>query len=280
MDSLLSPVSTAYKTSNEKEEVLTEVVEQKQLGQTSSSKATTPTEALEILKHEPDHETLIQTLRFLKKGLPGFKITSPSPINSQLVHVLVTDILPSYWSVLSSESRKNGKAKQTSELGILVACLRSVTGLKAIVLSLKRNIQIGKASKKSSSASAQSILTTVLQFVEVLLEGSKTVQSIWSSIWGSSNPATQKKALWTECLGLIGGGRLLGMSAEAEDVVNDLSDTVTTRYWVADGNRYGTWLSRNVCHWARNLHPDSENGWRCCGEVLARSLHLGKAGQY
>ena len=280
MDSLLSPVSTTYKKSDEKEEAFIEIAKQNHIGPTSSSRATTPTEALEILKHEPDRETLIQTLRFLKKGVPGFKIASPSPIASQLVHVLVTDILPSYWGVLSSESRNAGKPKQNSELGLLLACLRSVTGLKAIVLSLKENIQFGKASKKSLRINAQAILTTVLQFVEALLEGSKTIQSIWSSIWGSSGPLAQKKAMWTECLGLVGGGKLLGIAAEAEDVVNDLSDTVTTRCWVADGTRYGTWLTRNVRHWARNLHPESESGWRCCGEVLSRILQLAKTGQY
>jgi telomere length regulation protein len=282
MDSILTPVSTTYKTQGKKDDALIELVKRKEPDLQASFRATTPSEALEVLKHEPDHDALIQTLRFLGNGGPDFVITSPNPIASQLVHVLVTEILPSYWSVLSAENRsaktEQKKSKQSTELELLLRCLRSVTGLNALLLALKRNIQISKDSKKSRSINVQEILAILLQALEALLEGSTTIERIWRDIWESSDSKAPRKATWAEFLGLVGGGKLLGSAAEAEDVVNSLGAAVGKRHWIGNGNMYGTWLAMNIRHWARNIRPESKTEWKCCAELLTKSFRLGTTG--
>lgn len=286
MEGLLTPVSTTYKKSEKKEDALVEVPKisiSKPIAKPSLSNATTPAKALDILKSEPDHDALIRTLRFLVKRDSCFKITSPSPISSQLVHVLVSEILPNYWSVFyEAEAKVKGKkTKQSAELQLLLKCLRSVTGLNAIILSLKRHIQLSKDSKKkvAGGPNVEEILVILLQALAALLQGATTVQNIADTIWDSDEQPATKKPVWNEFLGLVGGGRLLGVAAEAEDVVHNLSQSIGERYWVADGNLFSVWLTSNLQHWVLNLPIDSEHEWKCGGELLGKLLRLGKSGE-
>jgi telomere length regulation protein len=287
MEGLLTPVSTSYKSQDKKEEVgLVEVPKATKSITKPTFQASTPLEALEILKNEPDHEALISTLRFLGRASPDFSITSPSPVASQLVHVLVSEILPNYWNILyqpekkNSKERKQRKSKHTPDLELFITCLRSVTGLNAILLSLKRHIQASKEAKKAvGGPDLQDVLTILLQALTAILEGDQTVEKIWRVIWDTTDPEIKQKAVWNEFLGLIGGGKLLGTAAEAEDVINDLSQKVGEKYWVADGNLFSSWLALNITHWANGLLPESQNGWKCCTELLSKSFRLGHTGR-
>lgn len=288
MEGLLTPVSTTYKSSKKGEDALVEVPKisvSKAIAKPSLSNGNTPAEALDILKSEPDHETLIQTLRFLVKNDSNFRITSPSPVSSQLVHVLVSEILPNYWSVFSEAEERSSKAKgkrskQPEELQLLLKCLRSVTGLNAIILSLKRHIQLSRDSKKvAGGPNVEEILSILLQALAALFQGSSIVQNIAGTIWDSNEQPAIKKSIWNEFLGLVGGGKLLGVAAEAEDVVHDLSQTIGERYWVADGNLFSMWLTRNLQQWVLNLPFDSQHEWKCCAELLGKLLRLGKPGE-
>jgi telomere length regulation protein len=282
MDSMLTPVSTTYKNQERKVDALIKRVEEEKPVAKASFQANTPHEALDILKHEPDYEDLKETLRFLMYGDPTFNITSPSPITSQLIHVIVTEILPSYWSVLLAErgntKSTQKKAKQLTGLELLLTCLRSVTGLNALLLALKRNIQLSKEPKKSSGVNLEEILTVLLQALEKLLEGPSIIAKFWGATWKSPDPKAPKNVIWTEFLGLIVGGKLLGNAAEAEDVINNLSNTVQKRHWVAGGNEYDTWLAKNVCHWAKNITSDSKIERKCCADLLSKSFRVGKTG--
>jgi telomere length regulation protein len=282
MDGLLTPVSTTYKGPERKEDALIKSIKEEKPVAKASFHANTPIEALEILKHEPDYETLTRTLRFLVDGDASFNITSPSPITSQLIHVIVTNILPSYWSILlegrGSRNSKQKKPKHLTGLELLLKCLRSVTGLNALLLALKRNIQLSKDLKKSSGINLHNTLTVLLQALEHLLEGSSIVEQFWRATWKFSDAKAPKKVIWAEFLGLIAGGKLLGNAAEAEDVINSLSNTVEEKHWVADGNTYGTWLAKNVYHWAKSITSESEIEWKCCAELLTKSFRVGKTG--
>jgi len=287
MEGLLTPVSTSYKSQDKKEDVgLVEVPKATKSITKPIFHASTPSEALEILKSEPDHETLVSTLRFLGKATSEFSVTSPSPIASQLVHVLVSEILPNYWNILYEPEKKNSKGgkqrkpRHTPDLELFITCLRSVTGLNAILLSLRRHIQASKEAKKSvEGPNLQDVLTILLQALATILEGDQTIEKIWNVIWNTSDPEPKKKAVWNEFLGLVGGGKLLGTAAEAESVLNDLSQKIREKYWVADGNLYSSWLARNISHWADSLLPESQNGWKCCTELLSKSFRLGHTGR-
>jgi telomere length regulation protein len=157
--------------------------------------------------------------------------------------------------------------------------LRSVTGLNAILLGLKQRIQQSKSTKKAfGGPSIQDILGILLHVLQALLEGVDTVETIWKSIHRSSDAAPKQKAIWQEFLGLIGGGKLLGTSAEAEDVINDLSTKTGRKHWVADGNLYSLWLGRNISCWANSLPNDAPILFKDCGGLLSKSFRLGHAG--
>jgi telomere length regulation protein len=246
--------------------------------------ASTPAEALELLKTEPDHDTLIVTLQYLA-DYPGFSIQSPSPLASQLVHVLVSEIVPNYWNVLQAGRKfkpaKQGSSSRLSELDLLLSCLRSVSGLNSVLLSLKRNIQLSKESKKAVGGSNfEELLRIFLQLLQALLEGPQTVEAIWASIYEASSPQSKQKTVWNEFLSLVGGGKILGIAAEAENVANELSRKVGEKYWVADGSSFSSWLARNLTYWVKNLPTDSESASKCCGELISKSFRLGYTGQF
>lgn len=288
MDGLLTPVSTSYKSREKKEEaILVEVPKASKAIAKPTSQASTPADALEILKNEPDFEALVSILRFLGNSNSHFSITSPSPIASQLVHVLVSEILPNYWNVLyepeknNSRGGKQRRTKQRPDLGLLLTCLQNVTGLNAVLLSLKRHIQVSKEAKKAvGGPKVQEILAILLQTLSELLAGDQIVEKIWNSIWSSSDSSQKQKTIWNEFLGLVGGGKLLGTAAEAENVVNDLNKNIGDKYWIANGSLYSSWLAGNLTHWALSLPMDSEDEWRCCSELLVKSFRMGYTGRW
>ncbi|KAG4443717.1 hypothetical protein IFR05_000806 [Cadophora sp. M221] len=283
MEGLLTPVSTSYKNgSKESEDALVEVVKAPEPKSKPRLKtASTPGEALEILRNEPDHVTLISTLRFLRKSDHGFDITSPSPLAAQLVHTIVSDTVPNYWHVLQeSPNGKKGetekRGRSSTDLEILLLCLRSVTGLNSVLLSLKQQIQKSKELKKSiGGPKIEDILVINLQLLQALLGGSKTVGIIWAGLCATSDTQSKQKAVWNEFLGLVGGGKILGIAAESENVINDLSKRIGDRHWVAEGILYSRWLSQNITYWAKNLPADAEAGWMSCAELLSKSFRLG-----
>ena len=191
----------------------------------SYQNASTPAEALELLRSEPDHSTLISTLKFLA-SCQNFSIHSPSPLASQLVNVLVSDIVPNYWSVLQT-GKTSKKAKQASpgaskisELQLLLSCLQSVSGLNAVLLSLKRLIQQSKESRISvGGPNFVELLLIYLYLLQAILEGPQTVEAIWSIVFGSSGSVSKQKTVWNEFLSLVGGGKILGIVAEVLKVV-------------------------------------------------------------
>lgn len=287
MEGLFTPVTTTYKNESKgNEDALIEVVKAPEpKSKFRLQTASTPAEALEILRNEPDHDTLISTLRFLGKSGQNFNIISPSPLAAQLVHTLVSDTVPNYWHVLQeSPNGKNGKSgkhgRSSPELEILLSCLRSVTGLNAILLSLKQQIQKSKELKKSiGGPKIEDILAINLQLLQTLLGGSMIVSTIWTSISATSDTQPKQKAVWNEFLSLVGGGKLLGIAAESENVISDLSKKIWERHWVADGTLYSRWLSQNIAYWAKHLPVDSGNGWKNCSELLSKSFRLGHTGK-
>jgi telomere length regulation protein len=284
MEGLLTPVSTSY-TDKREEHALVEVKETEKTLSKPSFKASSPAQALEILRSEPHHESLISTLRYLREDNSDFSITTPSPLAAQLVHALVSDVVPNYWNVLfegkKSQRRKLAKSKNASDLELLLSCLRSVTGLNALLLSIKELNQLSKESKKAvGGPNIQDRLTILLQVITELIQCDETLEIISDNIWNSSLPASKQKSLWNEVLSIVGSGKILGLAAEAEDVIGELSKKFGEKYWIADGIAYSAWLARNIAHWATSLREESGNGWKCCGELLCKAFRLGYSGNF
>lgn len=287
MADLFSAVRTTYthRTPDEgTESFLTEVKIDKpaQKSSTNTKKPETPHQALEILKNEPEFDSLVSTLTYLKEGNSSFSITSPSPLAAQLVHVLVSETIPTYWNVLrTSEDGKKGSKKggrRSSNLGLLLSCLRSVTGLNAVLLNLKQFIQQSKETKKSiGGPNTQDVLKNLLEILSELLEGNKFVEGISNGIWNTPDDFSKQRSLWNEFLGII-GGKILGISAEAEHIINELNKEIGEKYWTSDGGLYSKWIASNISSWAQSLASD-DGGWKYGAEVLSKAFRLGHTGK-
>jgi telomere length regulation protein len=287
MESLLTKVGTSSRTTEPKSnDALIEIVKPVTRSQTPSQ-AATPAEALEILRSGPDYSTLVSTLEYLDKTKESFDVTSPSPLAAQIVHTLVCDIVLNYWNIFN-EPRKDKSSgtvssskKLSSEQQLLFSCLRSITGLNAVLLRLKQQIQEAKASKKEIGGhNVQDTLATLLQLLQALLQGAKTSCKLWTQICKTCDTAAKQKAVWNELLNVIGGGKILGISAEAEDIANGLSKSVEEKHWIADGKEYSLWLAQNISFWAKTLSEETEDGWSNCGDLLSKSLRLGHVGKF
>jgi telomere length regulation protein len=279
MEGLLTPVSTSYKHApKDVEPALVEVIKPRRQAK-PSFQASTPIEALEILKNEPDYDSLISTLKFLRQDSPDFNIVSPSPAASQLIHILVHDIIPNYWGLLRDLPQRKDSQHPNSDLNLFLSCLRSVPGLNAVLLALKQRIQQARDTKKTAGGpKVQEILSVLLQVLQALLQGTETVKTIWKDIYTSPEPTVRDNAIWQEFLGLCGGGKLLGTSAEAEDVINDLSKKVQEKHWIADGSLFSLWLAKNTSYWALSLPADSKTGFASCASFLSKAFRLGHTG--
>ena len=162
----------------------------------------------------------------------------------------------------------------------MLSCLRSVPGLNDVLLSLKKHIQQSKENRKTvGGPNFEELLTIFLQLLQALLDGSQTVEVIWRIIYEGNTPQSKQKTIWNEFLGLVGGGKILGISAEAELVINELSRKMDEKHWVGDGNLFSLWLARNISHWIKNLPSGSKSASKCCGELLSKSFRLGHTGK-
>jgi telomere length regulation protein len=193
--------------------------------------------------------------------------------------------VPAYWNVFqasltSKATRKQVRANESSDLGLLLSCLRSVIGLNAILLNIKQFIRQSKENRKNKiigGPKIQDVLEILLHTLSTILEGNGTIEAISNNIWMASGDSAKQRAVWTEFLSII-SGKILGISAEAEDIVNELSDKIGEKHWTANGGLYSTWLACNISHWSQTLDPDNEHGWKICSEFLGRSLRLGQTG--
>lgn len=290
MDDLLTPVSISYKPFGKFNEDA--VVEMQKPPEAISrvsfnaAAATTPEEVLDILRNEPDYDTLSSILRYLGDSNSDFNLSSPSPLAAQMVHTLVSHIIPNYWSVFqepfhsrNSKGRTQSHPEKEPELNSLLSCLRSVTALNSILFRLKELLQQLKGGKLIiERANFQDSLVVLLDVLTALLDGENAIEMQWNNILNASGGPGKQKALWHELLGLVGGGKILGLAAEAEEAILKAGKKADQIYWIADGKLYSTWLGRNISHWTKHLPIDFEIGWRNCVELLSKSFRLGYTG--
>jgi telomere length regulation protein len=284
MEDLLTPVSTAYKKpKSELDGSLTEAQSPVEDLSRSLLQPCTPEEALDILRGEPDLERLSATLNYLINDAPSiskFQITHPSPMAAQIINVLVSNVLPSYWPILkeTSSSVNRKSPKDGLQRRLLLSCLRSISGLNAVMLHLKALIQAAKEANKDSRKNHIESLEDQLDVLENILRGETLISHLWKDL--STETVTKKKALWREVTAVVGGGKLVSGAAEATSLVNDASAQIKKTVWVADGNLYSRWLARNIIHWFQYTQEVPEGSWNPFPELFAKSIRLGYPGKF
>ncbi|KAF3938557.1 hypothetical protein ABW19_dt0208717 [Dactylella cylindrospora] len=307
MDDLLKPIRiTSIKTSNPEETPLDLKLSSTTLikpvdeapaatSTASSRKPTSIDNALEILRSQPSLEELSTVLSYIlsppatiNSEDATFKVTSISPLTSRLINTLIVDIIPSFWGLLTSSKSHNSERKK------LLQCLRSVSGLGGITARLKlllkqapsvrrpENVTLTKVDiegvEKKEAVLAQ--IRDLMDVLESLLGGDELLREFWEELkYNPSGSAEDRKKemAWKEFVGLVAGGRLLSVAAEADIRLSEVEENVGRRKtsWVGTGKEYTSWLRGNIAKMLDGTPLQDEGTWKANGSVLARGFGLG-----
>ncbi|PHH81746.1 hypothetical protein CDD82_7964 [Ophiocordyceps australis] len=242
----------------------------------NAKQSTSPDDALELLRSQPSYDALMALLKLLQchDSAPGqdrgFNLHAPGPKNAAIVHVLVSEIVPSYWAVLQDDTPGTHGSLVGHDVELLLGSLRSVTGLNALTASIRalvRESQSGQANAKRPDIGLN--LASYLHLLSLLLAGDHALHTLWCNSISSLGDASMRKTQWQHATSLIAGGRILGAAAEASAVVGGQSR------WIADGAEFSKWIGRNVASWARE-QPDGQE-MAFCADLFHRSMSLGYA---
>ena len=285
------------------------------LGKPTSLPAITPETALEILKSKPNHDELTEVLHWLLKtrriSPPPSSITtstsnisdlkfsdlkSSDPLTGQITNVLVTDTLPAFWLPAGNDLASNEQFRKLCPL--LLNCLRSVPGLRALTNNLRQQLDHFRDPKSARNPNnppkrAQQRLTLLIEVLEGVLKGDGVLAGIWREInvaattdYDSthSNSAVDLRAvkgeiqtvslMWNDLLALLKGGKLVSAIAEADRITPGLGRDKCS--WIGDGEKYGDWLGRNV--WFMALRGGDKEV-EAAASVLGNGLTLGYKGE-
>ena len=282
MDGLLTPISTSRLNANHNEPLLQEVVlikvTEKHNSTSGQKPPNSPEEALQVLRHEPDYDQLVATLRFLSQEEPGsaFSIKEPSPITAQLVQALVSEIVPNYWALLNEDSCETN----SSALGLLLACLRSLTGVNAIIVRLRALLQEAKSGDGKNPKRPDIVinLAVLLHLACRLLKGDEIIRGTWIAATRTLNGTIKTRMISQEVISTFGSGRIISLTAEAtEHAKGHKAEVDTSNIWLAKGPEYTKWLSENIVKW--QLSSPTPDETRLCSELFLKALRLGHSGK-
>jgi telomere length regulation protein len=285
MDDLLTPVSTTYlKPRNEPEPLFREV-------KTASSKEeprkhsaiSTADDAVDALKNQPDYDSLISVLQFLsghRTTSDGFSFSAPSPKNASIIHLLVTEIAPNYWTLLlegTVDDATHHNAALPSDAGLFICCLRSLTGLNAVTTQIRALIQEahlgGRKERRSDLSLNLGILLSVLTSI---LDTDGSIPAIWSESTRSiANPALQRVQS-QKLSSILTNGQIVSTSAEALEIIGRDKVRDGTQ-WVGDGLQYSTWMGNAIVGWV--ISSPEADAMSFSSELFQRALSLHHSGK-
>ncbi|KAL2019823.1 hypothetical protein VTK56DRAFT_9174 [Thermocarpiscus australiensis] len=233
-------------------------------------------DALELLRHQPDYDSLISALRFLSRhetqgvGFPSIKL--PSPQSAQLVQVLVSDIVPNYWTLLLED----GQGGKNSGLKLLLYCISSITGVNAILVRLRALIQEAKveATDQRKRLDVSLNLGVLLDLLCRVLQGDGWLLEAWQAATTGQDGAARVKPRVQEIVATFGGGRIISLAAEAEGIAKSHNPKgALGNIWPADSLQYTLWLGRNIVAWQSSDSTLKEP--RFGSDLFAKALRLG-----
>ncbi|KAF2270643.1 hypothetical protein CC78DRAFT_611526 [Lojkania enalia] len=199
-----------------------------------------PTEVLKALREQPSLDTVGAVIYYLadQSDKPdGFCLTTPGPIQAQIVDTFVTSTIPDYWQVLKGHARY---ARQ------LCKTMRNANGLGAIMGRLRPLIADMRQRKPvDQMRDSSTYISDLLEALEYVIIDDQTSAQIWDDIRARATNPIQQKLMWTEYVSQTTSGRLLSLVAEAEDVLKQ-KQTSRKPSWLANGSEYASWLGRNI----------------------------------
>lgn len=276
MEELLSPVSRTYLKPEDTGNALL------QGSKTTSQYATPPInsnlssldDVIDVLKNEPDYDALISALRYLQKAGGGgahFRSGAVGPQTARVIQILVTEIVPNYWTLMKESSTGD----EASDVALLLESLRSLAGLNALLLRLRTLTQEQKSETTEVKRSDVVLnLNILLEILCELLDGDDHVSQLWISTSMDSD-SMKRRILSRDFVNVIGGGRIISLSAEADALVPQ--EAKGKIIWIADGVEYSKWLARNLVSWSKRA--DSPEDMKLAADLLSKAMHLGYSGR-
>ncbi|KAI5866550.1 telomere length regulation protein-domain-containing protein [Durotheca rogersii] len=274
MEELLTPVSQTYRKPSQNNEQST-IPNPAGLVPEARSRdffvVSSPEEAIDALRSQPSYDTLLSTFKYLKDGVQGkhlFDVRRPTSQSAQVVHILITEIVPNYWAVIRDAS--TGRSKGDTDA--LISCLRSLTGINAVLARLRALLKEAKSDSKALKNSHVGFnLTYSLELLSELLQSDHVITHIWSGIRSLDTPA-QTRPMRQELFSLFTSGKITSLSAEAEDICRQTGQS-NDDYWISSTKAYVEWLGRNVVTCARS--SGDQEDLQLCADITARTLRLG-----
>lgn len=281
MENLLTPLQTKSKPGI-KEDLLTISASHSQRTKRKTSPIDSPEDALTVLRSKPDLGLLVEVLRWLtidSRQDHDFTVKRPSPKAAQIIFALVNITVSDYWQILNLKGA-NGHAR---ERHMLILCLRSVSGIGAVISRLRLLISQFKDSESQKiipiAAKAQPMYD-LIEVLEQILHGEDFIMSIWEDINDCIQMSSLRSLQWKELLSLIASGKLLSIASEASFVLNDTDLSVKDKSWAADGGAFSTWLGGNIQFMNKGLPSDDVEGRRALSQLLSKALNLGYKGRH
>ncbi|KAH7408466.1 telomere length regulation protein-domain-containing protein [Phaeosphaeria sp. MPI-PUGE-AT-0046c] len=220
------------------------------------------TSALKNLKNQPSHDTVVNTLKYMSSN--GFNLLLPEPLNASIAHQLVNDTIPHYWQPL----RKTIQVKQFATV------LRNPIGIGHIITRLRSLITDSRQKRSPTETRDPTLhIEELLDLLDVMLSGDQVSSKIFQDIQTHGKNAVQKMLIWREYLSQTASGRLLSITAEAEDVLKGKKTSRTTS-WLADGGKFSDWLGQNIAFMTRDINKTEEYR-SAVAELCSKTLTIG-----
>ncbi|KAI5366456.1 putative telomere length regulation protein [Septoria linicola] len=193
-------------------------------------------DVLVLLRGQPSANEVTYVLRQLQTGdalPPGFSINALGPQQAQIINTLISTIIPDFWPSFDELDRK-----------VLASCLCNVAGLNAIVARIRLQTDV-LASKNRSKAISEE-LNCLLDVINRLLEKRSFACQIWLDLLKAVSDKTKQVLAWKDFITLTGSGKIVGITARAEDLLSDASDGPLKRSWISNASAYAIWLGENI----------------------------------
>ncbi|KAL1651171.1 telomere binding protein [Diplodia intermedia] len=239
-------------------------------GDPGATGVSSPDQALAALRDQPDAQKLHRVLSYLEataSSSEGFNVKAPGPLSAQIISTLVNDTIPNYWdawpATFSSEDDK----------GILIECLRSVSGLGAIVARLKGLVQDSRQTQNQPGGkpnSAEQQIRVLSDALANLLQ-ENVVLDLWRVIQDSTNVPTQRQILWRELVSLLAAGRIVSVVAQATDLLKSTTSGQPDP-WYASGSNFAKWIGRSAAIFVSDAADSTGSDGAL---LLGKSLTLG-----
>ncbi|KAI9887053.1 MAG: telomere binding protein [Watsoniomyces obsoletus] len=243
--------------------------------QRKKSSISSPEDALQILRSQPDRTTLSKVLQYFDVPVErsnSFNIRRPSPEAALLINTLLGPILSDYWKLLESEALES--SSRAVDCLRFLNCLRGINGLGAIEARLRRLLD---SAREANVQTKEATIIPVLDLLDVLahlFSSDGFLRNTWSDLERSASKDAERKLQWRELASLLCSGRLLSVAAEACVFARSLDKEVLGD-WLGDGAAYARWLGRNIAAMVLNLQEEEKACWEAPALLFEKSFGLG-----